>query len=139
VLTSPLQRAAETCLLAELDVAAIERGELREWDYGHYEGLTTIDIRLERPGWTVSRDGVPGGETLAEVGRRVDRVIEEVHSIEGDVALFAHDHLLRILAARWLGLDPAAGRLFALDPGTISILGYERETAVMRSWNHKPA
>jgi broad specificity phosphatase PhoE len=138
VLTSPLQRAAETCSLAGLAGVALERDELREWDYGEYEGRKTVDIRQERPGWSLWRDGVPGGETLSEVGERVDHVIEDLRSIEGDVALFAHGHLLRVLAARWLGLEPAAGRLFALDSGTISILGYERETAVLRGWNWKP-
>ena len=139
VLTSPLQRAAETCRLAGLGAAAIERDELREWDYGEYEGLTTIEIREEHAGWTLWREGVPGGETLDEVGERADRLIGDLHSVEGDVLLFAHGHLLRVLAARWLGLKPAAGRLFALDPGTISVLGHEHETAVLRSWNWKPS
>lgn len=138
VLTSPLARAAETCRLAGLGAVAIARDELREWDYGEYERLTTIDIRQQRPGWTLWRDGVPGGETLAEVGARVDRILAELRSIEGDVAVFAHGHLLRVLAARWLGLEPAAGRVFALDPGTISVLGYERDSAVLCGWNWKP-
>jgi broad specificity phosphatase PhoE len=137
VLTSPLQRAAETCRLAGLADVALERDDLREWDYGAYEGRKTVDIRQERPGWSLWSDGVPRGETLSEVGERADRVIEDLRSIKGDVALFAHGHLLRVLAARWLGLDSAAGRLFALDSGTISILGYERETAVLRGWNWK--
>jgi len=138
VLTSPLQRAAETCRLAGFGETAVQRDELREWDYGEYEGRKTVDIRQERPRWSLWCDGVPGGETLWEVGARVDHVIEELRSIEGDVALFAHGHLLRVLAARWLGLEPAAGRLFVLDSGTISVLGHERETAVLRSWNSKP-
>ena len=137
VLTSPLQRAAETARLAGVDAEV--RDELREWDYGTYEGRTTIDIRQERPGWTLWRDGVPDGETADEVGRRVDRVVDEVRAVDGDVALFAHGHVLRVLAARWLGLSPDNGRLFALDPATISILGYERETPVIRLWNYRSA
>jgi broad specificity phosphatase PhoE len=138
VLTSPLERAAETCRVAGLGDAAVVREELREWDYGEYEGRKTIDIRQERPEWSLWRDGVPRGETLADVGERVERVIGELRSIEGDVALFAHGHLLRVLATRWLELEPAAGRLFALDAGTISVLGHERENAVLLSWNWKP-
>jgi broad specificity phosphatase PhoE len=135
VLTSPLARAAETCRLAGLGELAEPREELMEWDYGAYEGRETIDIRKERPGWTLWRDGVPGGETIAQVQARADRVISELRSVAGDAAVFAHGHLLRVLAARWLGLKPAAGRLFALDPATISILGYEREAPVVRMWN----
>jgi len=138
VLTSPLERAAETCRLAGLRDAAVVREELREWDYGEYEGRKTIDIRQERPEWSLWRDGVPRGETLADVDERVERVIGELRSIEGDVALFAHGHLLRVLATRWLELEPAAGRLFALDAGTISVLGHERENAVLLGWNWKP-
>ena len=134
VLTSPLVRAVETCRLAGFD-AAVETENLEEWDYGAYEGRTTAEIREERPGWTVWRDGVPDGETVDQVGERADRVIAELRSADGDVALFAHGHVLRILAARWLGLEPIGGRLFALDPGTISVLGYERETPVIRLWN----
>jgi broad specificity phosphatase PhoE len=135
VLTSPLARAAETCRLAGLGEVAEKRDDLMEWDYGAYEGRETIDIREEHPGWTLWRDGVPEGETIAEVQARADRVIAELRSVAGDVAVFAHGHLLRVVAARWLGLEPAAGRLLALDPATISILGYERETPVIRMWN----
>ena len=135
VLSSPLQRAAETCRLAGLGDVALLREELREWDYGAYEGRTTPEIRTDVPGWSLWRDGVPGGETAADVGRRVDGVIAELGAVDGDVALFAHGHVLRVLAARWLGLPPADGRLFALDPATISILGHERETPVIRRWN----
>ena len=138
VLTSPLQRAMETCRLAGVADDAVERDELQEWDYGEYEGRKTIEIRRERPGWSVWREGVPRGETLADVGARADRVIEEVREATGDVAVFAHGHLLRVLAARWLRLEPSAGRLLALDPCSISVLGYERETAVIRSWNARP-
>jgi len=135
VLASPLQRAAETCRLAGLGDVAVFRKELMEWDYGSYEGLTTPEIRAEVPGWSLWRDGVPEGENAADVGRRVDRVLADVRAVDGDVALFAHGHLLRVLAARWLGLPPTEGRLFALDPATISILGHERETPVIRRWN----
>ena len=138
VLTSPLQRAAETCRLASLVDVAVFREELMEWDYGAYEGRTTAEIRAEVPGWSLWRDGVPGGETAADVGRRVDRVIADVRAANGDGALFAHGHVLRVLAVRWLGLPPTEGRLFALDPATISILGYERETPVIRRWNEPP-
>jgi broad specificity phosphatase PhoE len=139
VLTSPLQRAAETCRLAGLGDVALLREELMEWDYGAYEGRTTPEIRAEVPGWSLWRDGVPGGETAADVGRRVDRVIAEIGAVDGDVVLFAHGHVLRVLAARWLGLPPTEGRLFALDPATISILGHERETPVIRRWNEPPS
>jgi broad specificity phosphatase PhoE len=135
VLTSPLTRAAETCRLAGFGDRAEKRDELKEWNYGDYEGRTTPEIREERPRWSLWRDGAPGGETSAEVGSRVDGVIAEARSAAGDVLLFAHGHLLRVLAARWLGLKPAEGRLFALDPATLSILGYERETPVIRLWN----
>ena len=135
VLTSPLGRALETCRLAGFGDRTVQRDELMEWDYGAYEGRTTADIREERPGWTLWRDGVPEGETIEQVGERVDRILNEVRSLDGDALLFAHGHVLRVLTARWLELDLDAGRLFALDPGTISALGYERETAVIQLWN----
>lgn len=135
VLTSPLERAAETCRLAGYGEVAERREELMEWDYGAYEGRKTVDIREERPGWTLWRDGVPGGETAAHVGARADRVIAELRALTGDAAVFAHGHMLRVLAARWIGLAPWAGQLLALDPATISVVGYERETPVLRSWN----
>ena len=135
VLTSPLARAVETCTLAGLGGVALERDDLREWDYGEYEGRTTSEIREERPGWTLWRDGVPGGETVEAVGARADAVIAEARGAGGDVAVFAHGHLLRILAARWLGLPPRDGALLALDPATVSILGYEREQSVVDLWN----
>jgi broad specificity phosphatase PhoE len=137
VLTSPLQRAAETARLAGFGEAEV-RDELKEWDYGAYEGRKTVDIREERPDWSLWRDGVPDGEMPVEVGARVDGVIGEIRSVSGDVALFAHGHILRVLAARWVGLGPEAGALFALDPATISVLGYERETPVIRIWNARP-
>ena len=139
VWTSPLTRAAETCRLAGFGSVADAKDELMEWDYGAYEGRTTSDIRKERPGWTLWRDGVPGGDTIDQVAESVDRMIAELRSIDGAAVLFAHGHVLRVLAARWLGLEPGAGRLFALDPATISILGYERETPVIRLWNEAVA
>ena len=135
VLTSPLGRALETCRLAGFGDRAVQRDELMEWDYGAYEGRTTAEVREERPGWTLWRDGVPGGETVEQVGERVDRVLDDLRPLDGDALLFAHGHVLRVLTARWLELDPGAGRLFALDPATISALGYERETAVIKLWN----
>jgi broad specificity phosphatase PhoE len=135
VLTSPLIRALETSRLAGFGDVAEPRDELREWDYGAYEGRKTVEIREEVPGWTLWRDGVPEGETIDEVAARADRVIAELRSVQGDALLFAHGHVLRVLAARWLGLKPRAGALFALDPATISTLGYERETSVIRLWN----
>ncbi len=135
VLTSPLARAAETARLAGFGEIAEPRDELREWDYGAYEGRKTVDIREEKPGWTLWADGVPDGETAAEVAARVDRVVDELRETEGAVLVFAHGHLLRVLAVRWIGLEPESGRLLALDPATISVLGYERETPVIRVWN----
>jgi probable phosphoglycerate mutase len=135
VLTSPLRRATETCRLAGLGEGSEVREDLREWDYGEDEGRTTPDIRKDRPGWTLWTDGVPGGEHADDVGARADGVIAEVRSVDGDVVLFGHGHMLRILAARWIELSPAAGARFGLDPATISVLGYERETAVVLRWN----
>jgi probable phosphoglycerate mutase len=135
VLTSPLTRALETCRLAGFGDAAEIDDDLAEWDYGDYDGRRTLDIRDERPGWDVWVDGVIGGETVEEVGRRAQRVIDEVRDAEGDVALFAHGHLLRVLAAQWIGLPPDAGRLLALSTASVSVLGWERETAVVERWN----
>jgi broad specificity phosphatase PhoE len=136
VLSSPLQRALETCRLAGLADGVDVTDDLREWDYGDYEGITTPQIRESRPDWYLWRDGCPGGEQAADVGRRTDRVIAAVEGTEdGDVALFAHGHVLRVLAARWIGLGPEAGALLALGTGTLSALGYERETRVVRRWN----
>jgi probable phosphoglycerate mutase len=135
VLVSPLERARETCRLAGYgDVAQVEPN-LREWDYGEYEGRTTAEIRQTRPGWLLWKDGVPGGETIEQVGARADAVIARALAADGDVALFAHGHVLRILAARWIGLAPDGGRLLALDTASLSRLGYERETQVITRWN----
>jgi broad specificity phosphatase PhoE len=133
VMSSPLERALETCRLAGLGDAVEVTEDLMEWDYGEYEGITTPQIRESRPGWYLWRDGCPGGESAADVGRRVDRVIAQLD--DGDVALFAHGHVLRVLAARWIGLGPEGGALLALGTGTLSALGYERETRVVRRWN----
>ena len=135
VLTSPLQRAAETCRLAGYGEVARRRDDLREWDYGDYEGRKTADIRKEVPDWTIWTGVVPNGETLEQLGERADRIVEEARAADGDILIFGHGHMLRILTARWLGLEPQAGRLFALDSATLSALGYERETAVIRAWN----
>ena len=134
VLSSPLERALETCRLAGL-ADAVTTDDLLEWDYGDYEGITTAEIRKTRPDWYLWRDGCPNGEDAATVGQRADRVIAAVEAVDGAVVLFAHGHLLRVLAARWLGLGPEAGALLALSTGTLSVLGYERETRVVRRWN----
>ena len=139
VLTSPLARATETCRLAGLSGVAKQREELAEWDYGAYEGRKTPEIREERPGWFLWDDGVPGGETAEEVGVRVDRVVPEIRAADGDVALFAHGHVLRIVGARWIGLPPDHGALLALSTASISVLGWERETAVIERWNETTA
>jgi probable phosphoglycerate mutase len=118
-----------------LDADAHVSGDLHEWDYGAYEGMTTTQIQTERPGWTIWTGEVPGGETLAQVGERADRVLVVVRSAPGDVAIFSHGHFLRVLAARWVGLTPSAGALLALDPATISVLGHEHEQPVVREWN----
>jgi broad specificity phosphatase PhoE len=138
VLTSPLSRARETCVIAGLGEQAEVDERLVEWDYGDYEGVTTAEIRQTRPGWTVWAGGCPGGESVDEVGARADAVIERVRAADGDVALFAHGHVLRVLAARWLGLAPVEGRLLALDTATLCVLGYERETPVLARWNLRP-
>jgi broad specificity phosphatase PhoE len=135
VLTSPLSRAAETCALTGLGDRAVVDADLVEWDYGEYEGRRTAEIRAERPGWTVWNDGVPGGETVEDVGARADAVVRRIRGADGDVAVFAHGHLLRVLAARWVDLPPRAGQLLALDPATVSVLGWEREVPVLSRWN----
>ncbi len=135
VLTSPLVRARETCRLAGLGKDAIVDPDLLEWDYGSYEGLTTAEIREQRPGWDLFDDGAPGGEGAADVGRRVDRVIGLVRAASGDVALVAHGHVLRVMAARWVGLEPPAARFFVLAPAALGELGWERQQPVISSWN----
>ena len=138
VLTSPLVRARETCRLAGYGEAAEVTDDLMEWDYGIYEGRTTADIRQTEPGWSIWTSPVSGGESVEQVGARARRVIDRAAAAAGDVALFAHAHILRILAACWLGLPPEAGRLFALGTASMSLLGHERETRVIRAWNQEP-
>jgi broad specificity phosphatase PhoE len=135
VLTSPLQRAFETCRIAGYaDIAQIDP-DLSEWDYGEYEGRTTAEIRKTIPGWSIWEDNPKQGETLSQVALRAQRVIDRALSAHGRVALFSHAHFLRILAATWLGLEPKAGSIFALGTGSISTLGFERETRVIQTWN----
>jgi probable phosphoglycerate mutase len=135
VLSSPLSRARETCELAGLGERMQLRDELMEWDYGEYEGLTTPQIREQRPDWNLWRDGCPGGETAADVGQRVDRVIAEVRRLDGNAALFAHGHVLRVLGSRWVELPPQDGARFALSTGAMCEMGFERETPVFWRWN----
>jgi probable phosphoglycerate mutase len=135
VFTSPLARALDTCRAAGLVERAVVDPDLREWDYGEYEGRTTDEIRGSRPDWTIWTDPVPGGESIDEVAARVDAVIDRALRIDGDVAIFGHGHGLRILAARWLRLAPARGGLFELSTATISRLGWERERRVLELWN----
>jgi probable phosphoglycerate mutase len=135
VLTSPLSRARETAELAGYGDQAEPRDELMEWDYGEYEGLTTAEIRERRPGWSLWQDGCPGGETADDVARRVDRVIAEALRADGDVALFAHGHVLRVLGARWLEQPPQLGARLVLGTAAISVLGAEREVRALRTWN----
>ncbi|HVV37248.1 MAG TPA: histidine phosphatase family protein [Acidimicrobiales bacterium] len=138
VLTSPRRRAVETAGLAGFGDAAVD-DDLVEWDYGAYEGRTTADIRVEAPQWNVWDDGAPSGEPAARIAARADRIVARARSAAGDVVVFSHAHFLRVLAARWLGLDVAFGRYLFLDAGSVGELGWEREQPVVRSWNHTPA
>jgi probable phosphoglycerate mutase len=135
VLTSPLERARETCALAGLGDGAEVEPELREFEYGAYEGRTTADIREERPGWNVWRDGSPGGETAEMVGERADRAIARALEAGGDVALFAHGHVLRVIGARWIELPAVYGGHLGLGTAAVCELDYERETRVIGLWN----
>jgi probable phosphoglycerate mutase len=135
VFSSPLSRALETCRIVGLgDVATIDP-DLREWDYGAYEGRTTDEIRGQNPGWTIWAGGAPDGETIEDVAARLDRVIDRALERDGDVAIFGHGHALRVLAARWLELRADAGALFELSTATVSRLGWERERRVIELWN----
>jgi probable phosphoglycerate mutase len=135
VLVSPLQRARETCTLAGLGDRALVDFDLTEWNYGEYEGKTPEQILHMRPEWLIFRDGCPGGEAPEQVGIRIDRVIARARTTEGDVALFAHGHVLRVFAARWIGLPVLAGQHFLLGTGTLSVLGYYRDAPAIRVWN----
>jgi broad specificity phosphatase PhoE len=135
VLVSPRSRARDTAELAGLGDRAVVDEDLAEFDYGDYEGRTTPEIRAERPGWTVWDDGAPGGETVDDVGRRADRVIARALTAGGDVAVFAHGHLLRVLGARWIEQPPVVGGNLALSTGAVCRLGFERERRVIWEWN----
>lgn len=137
VFTSPLQRAARTCDLAGFGAVAEVLPDLLEWDYGQYEGLRSAEILKNQPDWHLFRDGCPGGESPGQVGERADRVIERVRAIAGNVLLFSSGHFLRILASRWLALDPGSGRHFVLSTASLSALGYEHNLSqpVIRLWN----
>lgn len=137
VVTSPLERARRTCELAGFGPVASIDPDLVEWDYGAYEGKTRAEIQRERPGWEIFRDGCPGGESLAQVAARADRVVARLRAIGADVLVFSSGHLLRVLAARWLGLDGVLGRYLFLDTAALSILGYQRNLTepVIRLWN----
>jgi broad specificity phosphatase PhoE len=140
VYTSPLLRAARTCALAGFGDIARSDPDLVEWDYGDYEGLTSREIRARRPGWALFRDGCQGGETLAAVGARADRVVQRLRAVDGDALVFSSGHFLRVLAARWLNEDPSAGRHFVLGTAALGALGYDhdRSEPVIRLWNQLP-
>ena len=135
VFTSPLQRAHETCTLAGLGAQATIEPDLVEWNYGQYEGLTSDAIHRSAPGWQIFRDGAPGGETPVQVGERVDRVIGRVRAVDGNVAVFAHGHVLRVFVARWIGLPPSGGQHFLLDTGTLCVLDQYRAAPAIKIWN----
>ncbi len=135
VLCSPLRRARETCELCGLGTRAQIVDRLVEWDYGEYEGLTTEEIREDRPEWMLWRDGCPGGESAAQVGARADAVIASLSSLRGQAAIFAHGHLLRVLAARWIDAEPQLGARLTLSTGAIGVLGYEHGAGALRRWN----
>ena len=135
VLTSPLERARKTCELAGLGAQAEIDPDLAEWNYGEYEGLTPKQIHAKTPGWMLFSDGCPGGESPGQVGARVDRVIARVRAVKGYAALFAHGHIFRVFAARWLGFPAAAGCHFLLDTATLNILSYYRGIPAVKRWN----
>lgn len=135
VMVSPLKRALETCALAGLANDAVIEADLMEWNYGDFEGLKSTEIRADRPAWIVFRDGCPNGESPEDVGTRVDRIIGSALAVDGDVALFAHGHILRTLAARWIGLPPQGGMHFLLDTGSLCVLGFYRDQRAIKIWN----
>jgi probable phosphoglycerate mutase len=135
VLSSPLRRARETCEICGLGAQAQTVDQLVEWDYGKYEGLTTAQIRELHPGWNLWRDGCPDGESLAQVSERADAVIAMLRTLQGQVAVFAHGHILRVLAARWIAADPQLGARLMLSTGALSVLGHEHGAGALRRWN----
>jgi broad specificity phosphatase PhoE len=135
VLVSPLRRARETCALCGLGDRAQTLDQLVEWDYGEYEGLTSAEIKRQRPDWSLWRDGCPGGESPADVGKRADATIAELAGLQGRAAIFAHGHVLRVLAARWVDADPGFGARLMLGTGTISVLGFEHRSRAIAHWN----
>ena len=135
VLVSPSRRARETCELAGLGARAVQDENLLEWDYGDYEGLTTAEIEAQSPGWSQWRDGCPGGEQPAGVGARADRAIAAALASPGEVVIFSHGHLLRVLGARWAGLGAEHGARLGLSPGAISLLGHEHGNRIITRWN----
>ena len=139
VWSSPSRRAFDTCRLAGFGERAVKKADLQEWDYGAYEGVTTKEILAGRPGWQLFRDGCPGGETAADVGARADAIIGAAHAVAGNLLIFSSSHVLRVLAARWVGLPPEGGANFVLDTASLSILGYEHDLTepVIRRWNQK--
>jgi probable phosphoglycerate mutase len=138
VLTSPLKRVVRTCELAGFGKVARVEPDLVEWDCGNYEGRRLAEIHAERPGWRLFRDGCPGGESPAQVGERADRIIRQIRSLQGDVLIFSSGHFLRVLAARWIGLEPADGRFFLLSTASLSALSYEHTFAepAIRLWDN---
>jgi broad specificity phosphatase PhoE len=139
VLCSPLRRARDTCEIAGFGERAEIDDDLREWNYGEYEGLTTPEIRAQNPDWSLWRDGCPGGERPEEIAARADRALDRLAAADGDALAFAHGHLLRVLAARWISLEASGGARLALGAGAMGVLGYERETRVIDRWNLTPA
>jgi probable phosphoglycerate mutase len=135
VMTSPLRRARATCELAGLAERAVVEPDLMEWSYGEYEGLTPKQIDALRPGWMIFRDGCPRGESPSQIGARVDRVIGRVREAPGNVVLFAHGHVFRVLVARWIGLSPSGGQHFSLDTATLSILSHYHDAPAVKVWN----
>jgi probable phosphoglycerate mutase len=142
VFTSPLVRASQTCALAGFGAGAAVDPDLVEWDYGRFEGKTTSDILKEQPGWELFRDGCPGGESPDDVAARADRFLARVHDLGGDVLAFSSGHTIRMIAARWLGLPPAAGRVFFCRPASVGVLGFEhdrRDQPILNLWNYVSA
>ncbi|RWO60486.1 histidine phosphatase family protein [Mesorhizobium sp.] len=139
VWSSPSQRAFKTCALAGFGSAGMKKADLAEWDYGAYEGLTTKQILVERPGWRLFRDGCPDGEAAEDVSARADRIVNELRDVNGNVLVFSSSHFLRVLTARWLGLPPQDGALFVLDTASTSVLGYEHDLGepIIRRWNQR--